>query len=60
VREAQQLFREQLSLLAARADPYWETFKNAPLREFLTQANHFMRQSYATKTVSLTISTKLN
>jgi hypothetical protein len=43
--EAQQLFREQLALLA-KADPYWETFEKTPLREFLTHANHFVRQSH--------------
>jgi hypothetical protein len=40
VREAQQLFQQQLSLLAGKADPSWEMFENVPLREFLTQANH--------------------
>jgi hypothetical protein len=48
VREARQLFQQQLSLLAGKADPYWEMFENAPLREFLTQANHFVRQSHTT------------
>jgi hypothetical protein len=52
LREAQQLFREQLSLLAAKADPYWEKFQSAPLREFLTQANHLLRQSYTPKSAA--------
>lgn len=50
VREVQQWFQQQLSLLAGKADPYWEMFENAPLRECLTQANHILRQSYAAKT----------
>jgi hypothetical protein len=47
-----QLFREQLSLLAALANPYWDMFENAPLREFLTQANHALRQSNTPKSAS--------
>jgi hypothetical protein len=42
-----QLFREQLSRLAGISDAYWEMFENAPLREFLVQANHFVNQSRA-------------
>jgi hypothetical protein len=42
------LFQQQLSLLAGKADPYWEMFESAPLREFLKQANHSVRQSHKT------------
>ena len=44
-RDAGLLFREQLAQLAAMADSYWSMFENAPLREFLAQANHRLRQA---------------
>ena len=42
-RNTEKLFREQLAVLAATA--LWDTFQSAPLREFLAQANHLVRQS---------------
>ena len=42
------MFEQQLSLLAGKADPYLEMFENVPVREFLTQANHWVRQSHKT------------
>jgi hypothetical protein len=46
------LFREQLSFLADMADSYWSMFENAPLREFLAQANHRLRQTQRARSAS--------
>jgi hypothetical protein len=51
-RNSPQVFSEQLSRLAAISDPYWEIFENAPLREFLVQANHFLRRARGAKNAS--------
>lgn len=46
------LFQEQLSRFAATANSFWDAFENLPLRQFLTQGNHWMRRGHATKSAS--------
>jgi len=46
------LFQEQLSRFAADADWFWEAFESMPLRQFLTQGTHLLRQLDAMKTGS--------
>lgn len=45
-------FREQLSFLGRQAGLFWKEFQNLPLREFLTHANHALRQAQRGKSAS--------
>jgi hypothetical protein len=41
----EELFLEQLIRCAATAEAFWNVFETTPLRQFLSQANHWIRQS---------------